>query len=66
MFVTNYSEHFNTITVSKFIGSKLVKYCPMFSLTKDGDYVFLNNDLLRQSIIKCPFYVKVYMKKFGF
>jgi len=65
MFVLN-SEHFNTITVPKFIGSKIVKYCPMLSIASNGDYVFLNKELIKQNMIKFPFYVRAYLKRFGF
>jgi hypothetical protein len=63
MFVSNYKDHFkNTIEIPKFIGSRIEKLgCPQFSRTFSGDYVFLDNDLFKKTVIKLPFYLRAYL-----
>ena len=67
MFVTNYKEVFtNIIEIPQFIGEKIARNCPFVSRAKNGDYVFQIDGNFRNAIIKSPFYVRLYMKKFGF
>jgi len=66
MFITNYKEIFtNIIEVPQFIGSKIAKYCPFVGRSENGDLAFRIDENLRNAILKSPFYVKLYMKKFG-
>ena len=62
MFVINYSEYFKTIEIPKVIGSRIEKLgCPQFSRTTNGDYVFLDNELFKKTVIKLPFYLRTYL-----
>jgi len=62
MFVLNYKEHFKTIEVPKFIGSRIERLgCSQFSRTSSGDYVFLDNELFKKTVIKLPFYLRTYL-----
>ena len=63
MFVLNYEEHFKTTTeIPKFIGSRIERLgCPQFSRTSNGDYVFLDNELFKKTVIKLPFYLRTYL-----
>jgi hypothetical protein len=63
MFVTNYKDHFkNTIEIPKFIGIKISKLgCPEFSIASNGNYVFLDNELFKKTVIKLPFYLRAYL-----
>jgi len=62
MFVLNYKEYFKTIEVPKFIGSRIERLgCSQFSRTSSGDYVFLNNELFKKTVIKLPFYLRTYL-----
>ena len=62
MFVLNYKEHFKTIEVPKFIGSRIERLgCSQFNRTSSGDYVFLNNELFKKTVIKLPFYLRTYL-----
>jgi hypothetical protein len=64
MFVTNYKDYFETIEIPKFIGSRIEKLgCPQFSRTSNGDYVFLDNELFKKTVIKLPLLLRYYIKR---
>jgi hypothetical protein len=62
MFVLNYQDYFKTIEIPKFVGSRIERLgCPQFSRTSNGDYVFLDNELFKKTVIKLPFYLRTYL-----
>ena len=63
MFVSNYQDYFKkTAIIPKFIGSRIERLgCPQFSRTSNGDYVFLDNELFKKTVIKLPFYLRAYL-----
>jgi hypothetical protein len=62
MLVINYSEHFKTAEFPKFIGHRINKAgCPLFGISEGGKDVFLNNSLLKKTMIKLPIYIRLYI-----
>ena len=63
MLVNNGNDYFKTVKFSPFVGSKIqMAGCPIFTIDKYGNYCFLDNALLHETMIKLPFYVKALLK----
>ena len=56
-------NYFELVEFAPFFGDKIYKAgCPICSFSENGNYGFLNTDLLHQAMIKLPIYVKILLK----
>ena len=63
MLIHEGQNYFELVEFTPFFGDKIYKAgCPICSFSENGNYGFLNTDLLHQAMIKLPFYVKILLK----
>lgn len=63
MLIQEGQKYFELIEFTPFFGDKIYKAgCPICSFSENGDYGFLNTDLLHAAMIKLPIYVKILLR----
>lgn len=63
MLIHEGQNYFEIVEFSPFFGDKIYKAgCPICTIGENGNYGFLNTELLNEAIIKLPFYVKILLR----
>ena len=63
MLIHDGQNFFELVEFTPFFGDKIYKAgCPVCAFSENGNYGFINTDLLHAAMIKLPFYVKVLLR----